>query len=582
MRTNLYRLPSEETLTDAKLNEFIMRHSGECAFRYSMLQEAYETDYPILHEPLKPKWKPDNRIMVNFAKYIVDTMNGFFIGHPIKLQVDDGNEAVEKYVDFLDQYNDQDDNNAELSKICSIFGKRETEHAKKNKMSEQTYAEEIRKTYAYIADQIQKEIDGFYAKYANAEKISLAEAKRRVSKLDIEEYGRKAAKYVKEKDFSDQANEEMRLYNATMKINRLELLKANIGLEMVSGFDELQKYFDKTLTQQTIEEFRRQAGILGNSVQENGKMARAIVDASFHNATYSDRIWMYQDMLKAELDKLLKTGLIQGKNPRELAVHLQKRFGASREDAERLMVTELARVQTEAQKQSYIRNGFEEYTYVACGNADVCERCQALDGKHFKVQDMMPGTNAPPMHPRCHCSTAAYEDSAEYEKWLDFLEQGGTTEEWEASKNRKARYKDNEGIFQTLDGRSKGRDVIKPRNIMKEMKKSSIGTEMLEYLQENDIQIKVWYGVDVDEGLDGLFEDGEINIYADNTKTVRETAITVIHEATHAKINKPNTKSQELQCYVNEYRHQNIELTEKVLQDIINHINDKYPNLKWE
>lgn len=60
--------------------------------------------------------------------------------------------------------------------------KRETEHAKKNKMSEQTYAEEIRKTYAYMADQIQKEIDGFYAKYANAEKISLAEAKRRVSK----------------------------------------------------------------------------------------------------------------------------------------------------------------------------------------------------------------------------------------------------------------------------------------------------------------------------------------------------------------------------------------------------------------
>ena len=57
--------------------------------------------------------------------------------------------------------------------------KRETEHAKKNKMSEQTYAEEIRKTYAYMADQIQKEIDGFYAKYANAEKISLAEAKEK-------------------------------------------------------------------------------------------------------------------------------------------------------------------------------------------------------------------------------------------------------------------------------------------------------------------------------------------------------------------------------------------------------------------
>lgn len=460
--------------------------------------------------------------------------------------------------------------------------KRETEAKKHNIQDEEEYNRQIQEIYENMLDQINKEINGFYARYAKKEKITMAEAKRRADQLDIKAYERKAKKYVATKDFSDQANEEMRIYNLTMKVNRLELLKANIGLEMVSGFDEMQKYFDKKLSERTIEEFRRQAGILGASVMENGKMVHAIVNASFQNATYSERIWGYQGMLKAEIQGLLVSGLIGGKNPNVLARHLEKRFGVSRSNAERLMVTELARVQTEAQKQSFARNGFEEYEYVACSKTDVCSICKALDGKHFKIEDMMPGTNAPPMHPRCHCSVVAYEDSAEYEKWLDFLEQGGTTEEWEASKNRKARYKDNEGIFQTLDGRSKGRDVIKPRNIMKEMKKSSIGTEMLEYLQENDIQIKVWYGVDVDEGLDGLFEDGEINIYADNTKTVRETAITVIHEATHAKINKPNTKSQELQCYVNEYRHQNIELTEKVLQDIINHINDKYPNLKWE
>lgn len=49
-------------------------------------------------------------------------MNGFFIGNPIKLNVDDGNETIKRYVELLDQYNDQDDNNAELSKICSIYG----------------------------------------------------------------------------------------------------------------------------------------------------------------------------------------------------------------------------------------------------------------------------------------------------------------------------------------------------------------------------------------------------------------------------------------------------------------------------
>lgn len=123
MRKEIYRISPEEELTDAKLSQFIARHAAESAFRYKQLQDAYETDFPIFHEPKKPEWKPDNRIAVNFAKYIVDTMNGYFIGNPVKITVDGGEESIEKYVEFLDQYNDQDDNNAELSKICSIYGK---------------------------------------------------------------------------------------------------------------------------------------------------------------------------------------------------------------------------------------------------------------------------------------------------------------------------------------------------------------------------------------------------------------------------------------------------------------------------
>lgn len=123
MRKEIYRISPDEELTDAKLSQFIARHATESTFRYKQLQDAYETDFPIFHEKTKPEWKPDNRIAVNFAKYIVDTMNGYFIGNPIKITVDGVEEAIEKYIEFLDQYNDQDDNNAELSKICSIYGK---------------------------------------------------------------------------------------------------------------------------------------------------------------------------------------------------------------------------------------------------------------------------------------------------------------------------------------------------------------------------------------------------------------------------------------------------------------------------
>lgn len=117
----MFRLSKDTEMTEALLTEFLNEHAKEVEDRYKKLLAAYESDHDILHQPAKKNGKPDNRIVVNFPKYIVDTMNGFFIGNPIKVVADD--TAVAEYVDYIDQYNDQDDNNAELSKIMSVFGK---------------------------------------------------------------------------------------------------------------------------------------------------------------------------------------------------------------------------------------------------------------------------------------------------------------------------------------------------------------------------------------------------------------------------------------------------------------------------
>ena len=307
---------------------------------------------------------------------------------------------------------------------------REEAQRKKDNKDIQSYSAEIKKIYQNMMDQISNEIHAFYSKYASDTGITMAEAIKRANKLDMEEYSRKAKKYVEEKNFSEQANAEMKLYNMTMKVNRLELLKANIGLELVSGHDELEKFFQEELEGKTIEELERLAGILGDSIQDNKELARSIVNASFHNATFSDRIWMHQDLLKNDINSLLQTGLIQGRNPNVLARELRRRFNVKKSDAERLMRTEMARVQVDAQMRSYEANDIEEYEYIACGGSDVCSICKALDGKIFKVSKMMPAKNAPPMHPNCHCSTGAHIDDKDYEDWLSFIESGGTTKEW--------------------------------------------------------------------------------------------------------------------------------------------------------
>ncbi len=335
---------------------------------------------------------------------------------------------------------------------------REAEALKHYIKDEKEYEKRIRQIYDDMLHSVQTEINAFYGKYAYKNGITIAEAKKAVKQADIAAYKFKAKQYVNDaaKDrkanggktnkngyyFSDKANEEMALYNLTMKVNRLEMLKANIGLELIKGHAELETFMNDILQGRTMDELKRQAGILGKTIQNNAQLAHAIVNASFHNATFSDRIWQYQDLMKNQLSSTLQTGLIQGKNPRAIAGELRRYWYGNDPKTgkgavycmERLMRTELARVQTEAQKQSFEKNGFEMYTFHT--NTGCCPVCADLDGKHFKISEMMPGKNAAPMHPNCRCSCSAYEDSEEYEQWLDFLANGGTTEQWNKQKTQ--------------------------------------------------------------------------------------------------------------------------------------------------
>lgn len=121
MEDMLFRMNSDADVTSEIVEKFLKKNLALTNSRYDKLGNAYKNDYEIFHLPPKPPHKPDNRIAVNFAKYITDTMNGFFMGIPVKITAED--ERIQKAVDFFNSFNDVDDHNAELSKICSIYGR---------------------------------------------------------------------------------------------------------------------------------------------------------------------------------------------------------------------------------------------------------------------------------------------------------------------------------------------------------------------------------------------------------------------------------------------------------------------------
>ena len=298
-------------------------------------------------------------------------------------------------------------------------------------MEEAQQQKEIEKIYAEMYRWAEDEINRFYGKYADAEGIDITEAKKRVTQADIEAYEALAKEYVKNKDFSDRANAEMRLYNATMRINRLEMLKARIGVHLVDGINDIDKYYEQVITDRTRQEIERQAGILGEtvSVADTTKRANNIVNATFFNATYSERIWSHQDRLRSMINVELQKGLIAGVGSREMAQRVKREFDVSMSDAHRLMVTELRRVQTDVAMDSYKASGIQKYVYMAV-NPRACPICREIDGEVYSVADAEPAKNAPPMHPRCHCTTAPYVEEDEYNAWLNYLNQGGKTSDW--------------------------------------------------------------------------------------------------------------------------------------------------------
>ena len=279
--------------------------------------------------------------------------------------------------------------------------KREEEARQNTIKDEAEYNKRLDDIYNLMQQNIEKEINGFYSRYATKNGISMAEAKKRVQNADMEALSRKAEKYVREKDFSDKANEEMALYNLAMKTNRLELLKAQIELELIDGFNDVEHEMEKDLLKTSMKEYERMAGILGKSVKDAEKHAHELVNTSFRNAHFSDRVWYSEWSLKVELERLLRIGLIQGRNPNVLMRDVEKALKVSKYEARRVMVTEMCRVQTGAQKQTYERNGYDQYTFIVEHDDRLCDDCRDLDGQIFYVKDMAPGHNAPPIHPFC-------------------------------------------------------------------------------------------------------------------------------------------------------------------------------------
>ena len=297
----------------------------------------------------------------------------------------------------------------------SEIRKRELNHIEQSLKDDRKMKREMAKVYRNSAEDIQRQIDSEIMRFADKENVSMAKAKKIISKTDVEWYQDRAKRYSEQNNFSPKANKEMRRFNITMRTSRLELLQARINLDTVMLAWEEEQLTAKYITEEVIKEHIRQAGILGMTVPSRSQLetlAKAVLLSDVSGATFSDRIWANQNELRNNINQTIERALIRGEHPRKSAASIKRLvrddYGKANRAADRILVTESARGQIIAQRESYKEAGIAQYIYLAEPSA--CDVCSELDDKVFKVKDMVIGVNAPFMHPWCKCSTSAYYD----------------------------------------------------------------------------------------------------------------------------------------------------------------------------
>ena len=115
--------------------------------------------------------------------------------------------------------------------------------------------------------------------------------------------------------------------------------------------------------------------------------------------TWSDRIWDNVEQLAEMLNEQLLDCVINGKDTNQLKMMLQDRFNVSYSNADSLVRTELAHIQTQASQQRYTDYGIDMVEVWADEDERRCDICGKLHQKRFPVGSQMPI----PAHPRCRC-----------------------------------------------------------------------------------------------------------------------------------------------------------------------------------
>ena len=380
------------------------------------------------------------------------------------------------------------------------------------------YFHDLERIYGNAIKQTENDIARWYLRYAKNEKISLAEAKKQLTKNELKEFRMSVEEYVKKGESMDpQWAAELERASTKFHVTRIEALKMQMQqnveymiAEQADGVDKLMRDIFTDSYYHSAFEIQKGIGVGWDLM----KLDKNVIDKAMSKpwtadgTNFSERIWgKYRPELVKKLHDGLTLNLIQGKSANELVNEITNQFNVKKHQAQNLVQTEKAYFQSLAQKDAFKTLGVEEYEIVATLDTKTSDICREMDGKHFKLDDFTPGATAPPFHNRCRTATAPYFD-----------------DEFTIDEERAARETD--GSYYTVPGNMKYKDWYD--KYVKEEK--DVGKEILAYIptymikgQFNVDEMKKQFIQSINNDEGSAYHKQMLQYYAETTDFIEDT-----------------------------------------------------------
>lgn len=306
--------------------------------------------------------------------------------------------------------------------MSNYWTKRFEEEEKQRNISNKAYAKEIEKQYKIAENKIKSDIEKWYIRIADNNQISLADAKKLLTKDELKEFKWTLAEYT-QKAKSGAWKKELENASARVHIKRLEALQ----LQVQNSIETLRNKENEMLEDYLIKNYE---DTYYHSLYEiskglNLKTSFATLDKNKINQVitkpwlkdgknFSDRIWQDKEQLintlRTKITQSFTTGSTLDEAVEDISKFVSDKIKNKEYVARRLLETESATYASKAQIEAFKSIDVEKYEIVATLDLHTSEICQEMDGKVFNISDQEIGVTVPPFHSHCRTVIAPYFD----------------------------------------------------------------------------------------------------------------------------------------------------------------------------